>query len=240
MLASVCVCVWGTADMETYIFPVYLWQKQLHLYSRLNPTCKNGLTKSGRQLSGHSGKIKTLEPLRSTHKWVNGFKNVGRKKRGCPYTNTHTHCYMEQKASETVTPCGHASSKTIWTQYQWRSWLGQHDCANCKEVRASYARGRARFHAMHRLSAGSSREAKTEHQYLLKPLAGSFPSRLQHFLLRDAPPVGPCLFLWINMIHAAVSSHALINKQTAGRKPRDITYSWGTCRFTTVKGKTYF
>lgn len=49
------------------------------------------------------------------------------------------------------------------------------------------------------------------------------------------PPVGPCLFLWKNMIHAAASSLALINKQTAGRKPRDITYSWGTCRITTER-----
>lgn len=115
-----------------------------------------------------------------------------------------------------ATTCWHASSQTTWTQCQYRSLKWEHDCVDREEGGATPVDRLVFMPCIDCLQV--FHEVKLEHWYLPIPLTGPFPLSLQCFLLRDAPPVGPCFSVWINMIHGAVPSLSLINNETNSKE----------------------
>lgn len=152
---------------------------------------------------------------------------------------SHRHILTERlMVLEMATACRRASSQTTRTRWRHRSlkrtaWLCRLEGGRATPVN--------RLPATRRLSGNVSHEVELNTGIYRKPLTGPFPLSLQCFLLRDALPVGPRFSLRIWYMVLFPHSLSLIMKQTARRKHRDITYSWGTCRIITVRGgKKYF
>lgn len=196
-------------------------EAQNHFSLIASPT-QNEITNFNRQ---------SRDPFFKSHKhWMHSY--------ACTYTYCGVLMLIKRlMVSKMATTCRRASSQTAWTRWRHRSlkrtawlrrleegrrWMGTFVChaSTCLKVFVVKSNWILVF---------------TE-----KPLTGPFPLSLQCFLLRDAPPVGPCFSLWIWYMALFPHSLSLIMKQTARRRHRDITYSWGTCRIITVRVKNTF
>lgn len=127
-------------------------------------------------------------------------------------------------------PCIHSMDEMVVQESARTAWL-------CRSEEGRGCRYRQdRLPVVHRLSVRCFCKSRTECRYLPKPLAGCFPSSLQRFLLRDAPPT--CPHISQNKYDTRRSSLSLslslINNETNSEEKTDRTCSMSACHITVL------